>query len=384
MAKQKILYIITKSNFGGAQRYVYDLATSLPKDRFEVSVAMGGNGLLKTRLEEAGIQTYEVRGFERDIDIFKEFRSMRELFMLMRKVRPDIVHLNSSKAGGTGALIARLCGVKQIIFTAHGWPFYEPRGFIARTLIWFFSYLTTLLVHKVIVVSEHDKLNARMPGFQGKITKIHTALPPIEFEERMVAREALFSSELIRAHEHDTWLVSTGELTSNKNVGALIEAFATLPSTTRERCFLTIVGDGELRVHLESLVRFYELTDRVHFTGFVPEVRRFLTAFDVFVMPSLKEGFPYGLLEAGVAGLACIASNVGGIPEILADGTTGILTDPCDVKSIRDAIVRLEEDPHLRATFGKLLSEHVHSTYTLSHMVEETVRLYELKGSVTA
>jgi glycosyltransferase involved in cell wall biosynthesis len=270
MAKQKILYIITKSNFGGAQRYVYDLATSLPKDRFEVSVAMGGVGLLKTRLEEAGIKTYEIRSFERDIDIFKEFRSILELFTLMRNVRPDVVHLNSSKAGGTGALIARLCGVKQIIFTAHGWPFYERRGFVARVLIWFFSYLTTLLVHRVIVVSEHDYAHARMPGLRKKITKVHTALPPIEFEERNLAREALFSPELIRAHENDMWLVSTGELTRNKNISTLIEAVATLPPATRERCFLTIVGDGELRGHLESLVHLYELTDRVHFTGFVP------------------------------------------------------------------------------------------------------------------
>jgi glycosyltransferase involved in cell wall biosynthesis len=101
-------------------------------------------------------------------------------------------------------------------------------------------------------------------------------------------------------------------------------------------------------------------------------------------MPSLKEGFPYGLLEAGAAGRACIASNVGGIPEILADGATGILTGPRDMKSVRDAIVRLEEDPYLRATFGRLLSEHVRTTYTLSHMVEDTVRLYESNGSVTA
>lgn len=384
MKKKKILFIITKSNLGGAQRYVLELATGLPKNRFEVVVAFGGSGLLKSRLEGAGIRTHEIASFERDINLVKELRSMRELYALMQEEQPDIVHLNSSKAGGSGALIARLCGVHNIIFTAHGWPFYEPRNLVSRTLIWFFSYLTTLLAHHVIVVSEHDRVGARMPGLTQKLTCIHTALPSLTFETQADARAALFPPDVVAAHAKDVWLVSTGEHTRNKNLGTLIEAIALLPDSVRAHTFLTLMGDGEQRAHLERLILLHNLSDHISITGFVPEARAFLHAFDVFVMPSRKEGFPYGLLEAGAAGLAVIASNVGGIPEIIDDGTTGLLIDPMDTKHVTTAITTLVHDAHLRSTFGKLLREKVTKQYALPSMIERTIDLYEANGSLTA
>ncbi len=383
MKRKKILFIITKSNLGGAQRYVLELATSLPPLRFDVVVAFGGSGLLKTRLEEAGIRTRTIQSFERDIHFTKELTSMRELSRLIKEERPDIVHLNSSKAGGTGALVARLSGVPNIIFTAHGWPFYEKRNILAQSIIWFFSYLTTLFVHHVIVVSEHDKDGARMWGLSSKITKIHTALPAIRFETRDDARAALFPSSIVDAHKDDLWLVSTGEHTRNKNLGILIDALARLKEQGHTHFFLTLMSDGELRDHLTSLVTLHGLENHVYFTGFVPESRTFLKAFDVFLMPSRKEGFPYGLLEAGAAGLPVIGSNVGGIPELIREGETGLLINPDRPAMLVDALLKLKDESTLCAAFGEKLKTEVATSYTLSKMVEATTLLYEEKGSST-
>jgi glycosyltransferase involved in cell wall biosynthesis len=383
MNKKKILFIITKSNFGGAQRYVFELATNLPRDTYEVVVAFGGAGLLKTRLEEHGIRTYTIRSFERDINLRKELHAMKELREIIMKERPDIVHLNSSKAGGSGALIARLCGVPLIIFTAHGWPFYEPRSILWKSAAWFFSYLTTLLAHKTIVVSRHNKENARMPGLSRRITYISTSLPRIEFESRDTAREALLPETVVRAHQNDTWLVSTGELNRNKNIGVLISALGILKERGQTNLFLTVANDGELRTHIEDLVTIHNVSGQVYITGSVPEMRVFLKAFDIFLMPSLKEGLPYGLLEAGAAGLAVIASNVGGIPEVIEHGVSGILTNPNDDTKIADAIAALTQDTTEKNRLGSRLKETIETRYTFEEMLTKTMEVYEAKGSET-
>jgi len=154
--KTKILYLITKSNWGGAGRYVYDLTTSLPEDKFDVVVALGGEGLLKQRLEEKGVRVITVKSLERNVSILKEFSALFELYSLFEKERPDVVHLNSSKAGGLGAFAARLSGIPRIVFTAHGWAFGEKRFLLHQWLIWMASLATQVFSHVTIAVSTYD------------------------------------------------------------------------------------------------------------------------------------------------------------------------------------------------------------------------------------
>jgi len=155
--KQKILYVITKSNWGGAQRYVFDLATSLDKNLFDVVVVCGGNGLLKEKLQSENIKVVSLKTLERDINIKKELLSAKELYKIFKTEKPDIVHLNSSKAGAIGAFVARIVGIKKIIFTAHSWAFNENRSFYSKIIIEFIHWLTVFLSHKTIAVSESVK-----------------------------------------------------------------------------------------------------------------------------------------------------------------------------------------------------------------------------------
>ena len=303
--KRKILFIITKSNWGGAQRYVYDLATSLPKDQFQVVVAFGQPGLLALKLKEAGILTHPILSLERDVSPLADIQSFFELFRLFRKEKPDVVHLNSSKAAGIGALAARSTGVPRIIFTAHGWPFWEQRNPISRGLIYFFSWLTALLSHNVIVVSNYDlSVAKKMPFIGHKTTRIYNGID---------LNSPLGSADVVR-HSFPKGVRITGtigELTHNKNLISLIEQAKNNPAM-----YVAIVGEGEDRLYLTKKIEEYGLTSRVKLFGFMP-ASEVLRGFDVFALPSLKEGLPYVLLEAKAAGLPIVANRVGGVGEIL-------------------------------------------------------------------
>ena len=146
-SRRRVLFIITKSNWGGAQRYVYDLATALPKHEFEVQVAFGQPGRLADALARAGIETYSIAALQRDVSLVADFRSFLELWRLLRTMRPDIVHLNSSKAAGLGALAARITRVPRVVFTVHGWPFAERRNLVWRMFAFLASWKTAILSH---------------------------------------------------------------------------------------------------------------------------------------------------------------------------------------------------------------------------------------------
>lgn len=304
LSRTKILFVITKSNWGGAQRYVYDLATSLPKDAFAVSVAFGGGGQLYVKLYNAGITTHSIGTLERDISPFADVQSFFELWRLFRTERPDIVHLNSSKAAGIGALAARLAFVPKIFFTAHGWPYLEKRGFMWRTLAWLGSWGTALLSHTVIAVSKNDlEVGRRLPFCYKKMHLVHNGIAPISLGTGEIIRNAFPSGVKI--------LGTIGELTQNKNQVALIEQAKADPTL-----YVAIVGEGEERPSLEAKIREYDLSDRVKLFGFLP-ASDVLRGFDTFALPSLKEGLPYVLLEAKAAGLPIIANRVGGVGEVL-------------------------------------------------------------------
>jgi glycosyltransferase involved in cell wall biosynthesis len=302
---RKILFVITKSNWGGAQRYVYDLATNLPKDQFEVGVALGQPGLLAKKLDAARITTYPISSLQRDVSVMADVKSFFELVRLFRLEQPDVVHLNSSKAGGLGALAARFVGVPRIIFTAHGWPFWEQRNPVSRGLIYFISWITALLSHKIIVVSDYDlKVAQKMPFITHKTIRIYNGID-LNFP--------LYSADIVRdSFPKGVRITGTiGELTRNKNQISLIEQAKNNP----EMC-VAIVGDGEDRRYLMKKIEEYGLDARVKLLGF-QLASGVLRGFDVFALPSLKEGLPYVLLEAKAVGLPIIANRVGGVGEIL-------------------------------------------------------------------
>ena len=173
----KILYVITKSNWGGAQKYVFDLATAMKNGGNSVSVAFGGSGVLSERLKEKEISTIEIKNLGRDVDIIKEFYVFRDLYKIFKKEKPEILHLNSSKIGALGVLVGRLAGIKKIIYTAHGFPFREERPLWQVVLIKFISWLTIILSHETICVSQKDFDDVEDWLFvKGKLKVVHNGI----------------------------------------------------------------------------------------------------------------------------------------------------------------------------------------------------------------
>ena len=311
-SRKKILFVITKSNWGGAQKYVYDLATSLTEQGTLVTVALGGTGeadagagTLAKRLAAAHVRTIFLHSFMRDLSPMRDLSTFFELARLFRTERPDVVHLNSSKAGLLGSIVARLTGVPRIIFTAHGWPFAEKRNFLWRAIAWLGSWKTALFSHAVIVITRSElAVGKNLPFCSTKMHLIHNGVE---------LNPVLGSGEIIRtAFPPGARITGTvGELTHNKNQISLIEQARNDPSL-----YVAIVGDGEERSRLEAKIQEYDLENRVKLFGFMPASEA-LRGFDVFALPSLKEGLPYVLLEAKAAGLPIIANRVGGVGEIL-------------------------------------------------------------------
>lgn len=310
-APKKVLFVITKSNWGGAQKYVYDLATNVSRGQFEVVVALGGTGetgastgILALRLREAGVRTIFLASFTRDMYFFRDFKAFFELLSVIKKEKPDVLHLNSSKAGGLGALAGRIAGIRRIIFTAHGFAHNEMRPFYERVLIWIASWFTILFAHTVIVLSDYELKSAPVICSRRKIVVIHNGIDlKMPFESGEHIRNAFPAGVRI--------VGTVGELTKNKNQIALVEQAKDDPGM-----YVAIVGEGEDRTRLETKIKEYGLSERVKLFGFMTatEVMR---GFDVFALPSLKEGLPYVLLEARAASLPIVANQVGGVGEIV-------------------------------------------------------------------
>ncbi len=300
----KILYVITKANWGGAQRYVFDLATSAKQRGFDVVVAHGGTGRMEEHLKDARVRTIKIAGLVRDVG-GSDWGAYRALKKIIKQEKPDVLHLNSSKAGAMGALAGRLAGIKNIIYTDHGWAFKEKRSLPSRILIWLISWFTVLLVDRVIANSEYEKhLTEQMPFGAKKVVRIYNGINlHMQFGSGDIIRKAFPAGVKITG--------TVGELTKNKNQIALIEQ-----AKKNSDIYAAIVGEGELRSSLEKKVKEYGLSNRVKFFGFLP-VADVMKGFDVFVLTSIKESLGLVILEARVADLPIIANRVGGVGEAI-------------------------------------------------------------------
>ncbi|MEL6804564.1 MAG: glycosyltransferase, partial [Bacteroidota bacterium] len=315
--KKKVLFLITKSNWGGAQRYVHDLALALSPERYDIVVAHGGDGEMATKLRAAGIKTVPIHSLKRDITLKKELSSFRDIYQLLRDERPDILHVNSSKAGGIGAFLGRICGVPRIIYTAHGWAFNEDRSVVSKCMVGVFHWLTIIFSHQTIAVSETTKQQMRWPFTHQKMTVVHNGREIPVFVERTTARDIIIKHcPDLAQYSNDFWSVTVAELHPIKQHEVTIQALRTVVQSHPDIRHV-LIGDGEERESLERLIRAYNLHDHVFLTGSIDEAAQYLHAFDLFVLSSRSEALAYVIIEACFAGLPIISSRVGGIPEII-------------------------------------------------------------------
>ncbi|HCC05879.1 TPA: hypothetical protein DEP94_00725 [Candidatus Nomurabacteria bacterium] len=328
----KLLFAITKSNWGGAGRYVYDMAKHFKNDNtFVISVLAGGNDDLVRKLKDMDIHTISMPELKRDVGIWNDTKALYRLFVIIKKEKPDILHLNSSKMGLFGAFIGRICGVKKIIFTAHGWPFNEKRPLYQKWIFRMLGMFTVFLTHKTITVSQSVLNTLRAPKFiSKKMTCVYTGIENPKLYETGLFFEK-FSIEKIPG----THIVSAGELHTNKGLDRALISLAKckhLPWTYH------LLGTGEKKEYLEKLAEQLGIKDRVIFHGFIENASLYLNSFDLFLFPSRTEALGYVAIEALFSKLPIIASNVGGIPEVLFDDPYTKLIDCDNEKVFKEAL----------------------------------------------
>ena len=377
-SEQKILFIITKSVFGGAGRYVYELATRLSGEGHQVAVALGGEGILKTKLLDAGIEIFPISSAQRDMNITKEIKTLWRIYSILRTYKPTVVHLNSPKIGGLGAVAARLAFVPKIIYTNHGWPFKESRPEWQLLLIKISSWFTVFLGQTTIILSqtELDFVKA-WPFVQKKFVIIPNGVAAFTPKDKDRALSELIGEERAREWEAEgrTIIGTISELHKNKGLTYAIEGIQSyINQYPDKKVGFIVIGEGELRADLTAQIK----DKNIVLAGHVNEAREYISAFDIFLLSSIKEGLPFAILEAGYVGVPVISTSVGGIPEVIQNLEQGMLIPPKRSQEIKNALVYLDEHPEAKEKMVKALKERIDAKYNFEKIIVQIKKLYQI------
>lgn len=358
-ARPRLLIVITLAEIGGAQTYVAGLLPALTGS-FEVTVAAWGPGPLIDACRTNDVSFVPLRFVRRSLNPVYDLLGFFELSRLMRRLRPEIVHANSSKAGVLARLAAAVRRVPIRIFTVHGWAFKAHSGLAARPYL-AADRLMCPLTTMTICVSETE----RSAGL---------AMKTCREDRTVVIRNAVELQEARPDPRVEPPLVlSVGRLKAPKDFSTLVHAMASLP---RGACRLRIAGDGPERAALSEEIEQLGLTDSIELLGARDDVLELLRESNLFVLSSRSEGMPMSVLEAMASGVPVVASAVGGLPELVADGESGLLVEPNDPEALAVAIARVVGDSELRMRFAAAAHERARRLFNPERWRQEHVDLY--------
>jgi len=374
--KISILYVITKLELGGAQKHLLSLIQGLDRERFNPYILTAYDGLLVDAAKQIpGLKLIRCRFLERPIHPVKDILTLFFIYRFIRNNNIDIVHTHSSKAGILGRLAAKAAGVKNIIHTVHGWSFH---GYQPGTAYYFYLFLERFCASfssLIIVVSQWDKRKAgqQLSGRQDKFRLIRYAINPEEFRDEAGGSRVRNEFGLSEA---DLIVGMVACFKPQKSPLDFIELAGVVAKDFPNAKFI-LVGDGVLRKKISALINKLNLKDRVILTGWRDDVASILSCLDVFVLTSLWEGLPIAVLEAMAAGLPVIATDTGGVSEVVLDGKTGYLVKPHDIQALQKRLEELLTKPYLRNEFGRLASLSLGSyEYSSDNLLKNTTQLY--------
>ncbi len=377
----KILYIITKSGYGGAQTHVSQCASYMKSMGNIVAVmahSSGNIGLEKEIREneiEFFINDFLLNSFNPISGIF----AMIEIDKVLKIFNPDIVSCHSSSAGFWGRLAIR--NRVPVVFTAHGWGFTDgvsgQRAFVAKNA----ERIVAPLCKKIICVSINDNILARKYKIANykKILTIHngTDINKINDLPEFLPKIELFSKGSIP-------IVFSGRLDYPKKPEMLIDAFLLLSFSLQEKAEIFIIGDGEKKQLIAEIIKKNNLLKKVHLYDSSYPLNNILSLFKsiikekgygIFVLTSDYEGLPRSILEAMSFGYAVIASRVGGVSEMVSSDI-GFLVDRNDIKGLESKLESLLENPDKIIEFGINAKNKIQSDFTLEKMLKKTEEVY--------
>jgi len=360
----RVLQVITSLGIGGAERLVVSAARGLSAPRFEHAICcLAERGPLAAEAEAAAVPVFCV-------DEFPGLRhpfAFARLIRIIRAFRPTIVHTHLQSASLYGRLAARLARVPVVVATEHNVYVGKARRYVLVER--FLARMTDATI--AVSGPVRQFLSAQLALPPSTIRVIHngvalSAPTPVGLAE---LRERLATDGAVAIR-----LGTVASLTAKKGHEVLLRAVARLRDSGVV-CSLVVAGEGPDRQRLELLSEQLGVSTHVLFLGHVAHPPDVLGAIDVFVLPSLVEGLPLALLEAMYAGRACVATAVGGVPEVITPGDNGLLVPPGDEVALAEAISALGS-VDLRRRLGAAARRSIEDGFTEATYLESLKALY--------
>lgn len=375
MVRRRIAHIITRLSKGGAQENTFHTVRLADRARYEVDLISGPTpgheGSIETAVEAAGIAIQREPCLVRAPLPFHDLLALRGLTQKLREGRYDLVHTHTSKAGFLGRLAAERAGIRHVVHTPHGNIFDGYfNAAITRMYVWMERHAARR-TSRIIELTEGG-IEAHLAEGIGQREQFRVVFSGIDTApyEAALARRAATRAALGIAE--DTVLIGgVGRLAPVKGFTYFAALARTLKATDPDLYFVH-AGEGEEAAHVQN-----EAGDAVQFLGPCDDIPELMAALDVLVVPSLNEGMGRVILEAGAAAVPVVATRVGGIPDIVDDGETGLLVAPRSVDELVSAVRSLVHSPERRRLMGATARAKVVPHYSLAAMVQRIEAIYE-------
>lgn len=365
--KIKILECIRQGQVGGGESHLLSLVDHLDKSRFEPVVLSFTDGPMIGALRKMGIRTHVIHT-ERPFDVTK----WRQVRSLLKDEGIELVHAHGTRAFSNISWAARSLGM-PVVYTVHGWSFHaDQHPFIRKIRIAGEKYLTSKADVNISVSASNQRTGEQyIPNFRSVV--VNNGIDQSRFSPLRAFKDIRRELNI----GEDTLLVLfIARFTHQKQPLALIRAFSQVLAG-RSSLHLLMVGDGEQKEEALRLVRARGLEKAVSFEPFRQDVPDVLAAADIFVLPSLWEGLPIGLLEAMSMGKAIVATDVDGTREVISHGETGLLVSPGQDAGLQEALERVIDDAALRRKLQANASVVAKEKFNAGSMTRQIENIYK-------
>lgn len=366
----KVLHVVRPAA-GGMRGHLLSLLKHTDMELFEPWVT-GPPGEMLAEVEDLGLKVLSLP-LSGTVDLVYDPWVVLQLARFLRAKRFDILHAHGSKAGLVGRLAALIAGLPVVFFTAHNSIFYAEWPEFKKAAYALAEKGLARRTHRVIAVSEalRGELIEREGLKPEQVVAVHNGIDISEFH----IAEPRESVRVRLGLPIDRPVVgAVARLVPQKGLRYLIEAAALMQ--TGERPLFVVVGDGPLRAELEAFAAKSGAGGDFVFTGSRNDVPMFLKAFDLLAFPSITEALGVTILEAMAASLPVVATAVGGIPEVVVHGETGILVPPRNAAALAEGIKKILAAPERAVSFGRAGHKRVCALFTVEKMAGRVMELY--------
>ena len=369
----RVAHVITESNLGGAQRNTLLSVQGLLAAGLDVELICGPGGPLPDAARASGAVAHLLPELVRPVDPVRDVRALLALRRLCRRRGYRVVHTHCTKAGLLGRAAAWWAGVPVIVHTVHGAPFELGPDLPTRVFL-ALERLAARVTDRLVCVGETFRRQVAGWGIAPE-AKLVTIYSGHDFGALRPRRSVAEMKDALGLQAAAPIVGSVARLTEAKALHYLIEAVAGLRGR-HPGIRLILVGDGPLRPALEATARHHGCAETVVFLGDRDDVADLLPVFDVYAMSSLWEGVGRAMTEAMLCGRPVVATDVGGVRELVIDGQTGLLVPPRDAAALATAIDRAVTDPDAARRLGLAARDHARALAGADRMVADLLRLY--------